>query len=187
MERGVATRQLLFEKEIVKMPVEQSPVHIEQDVVDLVPIEEVLRTECWVLSHWESISEADREDELVVFAKILMLRSRHDSPCHAPRKHPHRQHQYRQQQRLARLLWPLSVAPTSASQPFLIACLAKGQLSWTTFQVLPGIATMPTLPIEIGRSAWWIRGAWTLRPQKACWPSSNVNRNSPLPKRTFWS
>jgi hypothetical protein len=46
VERGITTRQLLFEKEIVEMAVEQSPVHIEQDIVDLVPIEEVLRTEC---------------------------------------------------------------------------------------------------------------------------------------------
>jgi hypothetical protein len=83
VKRGIAARQLLLEKEIVEMAVKKSPVHIEKDVVDFVPIEEVLR-------HWESISKVDREDELVVFAKILMLRSGHDSPCHAPRKFPHR-------------------------------------------------------------------------------------------------
>src|SRR5438874_10639497 len=39
MECRIATRQLLFEKEIIEMAVEKSPVHIEQDVVDLVPIQ----------------------------------------------------------------------------------------------------------------------------------------------------
>jgi hypothetical protein len=41
VERGITTRQLLFEKEIVEMAVEQSPVHVEQDVVDLVPVDDV--------------------------------------------------------------------------------------------------------------------------------------------------
>jgi hypothetical protein len=36
---SITTRQLLFEKEIVEMAVEQSPVHIERDIVDLVPIQ----------------------------------------------------------------------------------------------------------------------------------------------------
>ena len=50
---------------------------------------------------------------------------------------------------------------------------------------VPGVTrdgTTPTPPIEIGRSAWWIREVWTRPHQKACWPSSNVNRSSPLPK-----
>ena len=46
VKRRITTRQLLFEKEIVEMAVEQSPVHVEEDIVDLVPIEEVLRSEC---------------------------------------------------------------------------------------------------------------------------------------------
>jgi len=46
MKGRITTREFLFEKEIVEMTVEQSPVHIEQDIVDLVPIEKVLRTEC---------------------------------------------------------------------------------------------------------------------------------------------
>jgi hypothetical protein len=41
VELGIATRQLLFEKEIIEMAVEKSPVHIEQDVVDLVPVDDV--------------------------------------------------------------------------------------------------------------------------------------------------
>jgi hypothetical protein len=45
VEHGIPARQLLFEEKIVEMAIEQRPVHIEQDVVDLVPIEGVLRTE----------------------------------------------------------------------------------------------------------------------------------------------
>jgi radical SAM superfamily enzyme len=45
VEPRITTRQLLFEKEVVEMSVEQRPVHIEQDVVDLAPIEEGLRAE----------------------------------------------------------------------------------------------------------------------------------------------
>ena len=39
VERGITARQLLFEKEIVEMAVEQSPVHIEQDIIDIIPIQ----------------------------------------------------------------------------------------------------------------------------------------------------
>jgi hypothetical protein len=39
VEPRITTRQLLFEKEIVEMAIEQRPVHIEQNVVDLVPVD----------------------------------------------------------------------------------------------------------------------------------------------------
>lgn len=35
----IAAREFLFKEEIVEMPIEQCPVHIKQDVVDLVPIQ----------------------------------------------------------------------------------------------------------------------------------------------------
>jgi hypothetical protein len=39
VERGISARQFLLEKEIVEVTVQQGPVHIEQDIVDLVPIQ----------------------------------------------------------------------------------------------------------------------------------------------------
>lgn len=39
VQDGIATRQFLLEKEVVEVPVEQRAVHIEQDVVDVVPID----------------------------------------------------------------------------------------------------------------------------------------------------
>jgi hypothetical protein len=42
MHRGKAARQLFLEKEVVEMSIEQGPVHIEQDIVDLVPIQRVM-------------------------------------------------------------------------------------------------------------------------------------------------
>ena len=60
VERGIATRQLFLEKEVVEMAVEQRAVHVEQHIVDLVPMEGVLSAVCRALSHCQSISEADR-------------------------------------------------------------------------------------------------------------------------------
>jgi hypothetical protein len=41
MKCRITTGQLLFEKKVVEMPVEQSPVHVEQDIVDLAPVDDV--------------------------------------------------------------------------------------------------------------------------------------------------
>jgi hypothetical protein len=39
MEYSITPWQLFLEEEIVEMAVEQGPVHVEQDIVDLVPIQ----------------------------------------------------------------------------------------------------------------------------------------------------